>query len=197
MIKSNSEKSKHLETAVIKLFGVFVDLVNLRSEEYAKDSRIPEISIGTPEQDAFRRDLTFNSLFYNINANKIEDFTGRGLLDLQNGLCKTPLEPLQTFIDDPLRVLRSIRFALRFGFLIDPSIYQAAKDPQVREAFASKITFERIQKEMDKMFESREAYVAVQRMHDFGITQLCIKAPTQIDQFKDEQAISRFLVKSV
>ena len=67
MIKANSDKSKHLETATIKVDGVFVDLVNLRSEKYTEDSRVPVIEIGTPEEDAYRRDLTINSLFYNIN----------------------------------------------------------------------------------------------------------------------------------
>lgn len=69
VIKANSDKSKHLETAVCKVMGEWVDLVNLRSEEYAQDSRVPTIDIGTPEQDALRRDLTFNSLFYNLNTN--------------------------------------------------------------------------------------------------------------------------------
>jgi tRNA nucleotidyltransferase (CCA-adding enzyme) len=76
---------------------------------------------------------------------------------LKNKLCRTPLDPLQTFIDDPLRVLRSIRFATRFGFEIADEIYYAAKDERVREAFGTKITYERIMKEMDKMFESRES----------------------------------------
>jgi tRNA nucleotidyltransferase (CCA-adding enzyme) len=83
----------------------------LRSEEYGEDSRVPEIKIGTPEQDAFRRDLTINSMFYNINLGAIEDFTGKGLIDLREKKANTPLEPLKTFIDDPLRVLRTIRFA--------------------------------------------------------------------------------------
>jgi tRNA nucleotidyltransferase (CCA-adding enzyme) len=94
VIKSNSEKSKHLETAVIKVQGVFIDLVNLRSEEYAADSRVPVIEIGTPEQDAMRRDLTFNSMFYNINTGLIEDLTGKGVIDLEQRICRTPLEPL-------------------------------------------------------------------------------------------------------
>ena len=67
VIKSNSEKSKHLETATIRVHGIFIDLVNLRSEKYTDDSRVPEIDIGTPEEDAYRRDLTINSMFYNIN----------------------------------------------------------------------------------------------------------------------------------
>jgi tRNA nucleotidyltransferase (CCA-adding enzyme) len=83
VIKANSEKSKHLETATLKVHGTFIDLVNLRSEEYASDSRVPTIEIGTPLQDAERRDLTINSMFYNINEKKIEDFTGKGIDDLK------------------------------------------------------------------------------------------------------------------
>jgi len=75
VIKSNSEKSKHLETATMKIHGMMIDLVNLRSEKYTDDSRVPTIDIGTPEEDAFRRDLTINSLFYNINKETVEDFT--------------------------------------------------------------------------------------------------------------------------
>ena len=67
VIKSNSEKSKHLETAVIRVHSMHIDLVNLRSEKYTKDSRVPIIDIGTPEEDAYRRDLTINAMFYNIN----------------------------------------------------------------------------------------------------------------------------------
>ncbi len=111
MIKCNNDKSKHLETAVIKVQNQFIDLVNLRSEEYGEESRVPEIKIGTPEQDALRRDLTINSMFYNINKGLIEDLTGRGLIDLKNKMANTPLQPLKTFVDDPLRVLRTIRFA--------------------------------------------------------------------------------------
>jgi tRNA nucleotidyltransferase (CCA-adding enzyme) len=132
VIKSNSDKSKHLETAAIRVHGVFIDLVNLRNETYAEDSRVPEIGIGSPEEDALRRDLTINTMFYNINNKEIEDFTGRGIIDLENGIIRTPLEPYQTFIDDPLRVLRTIRFATRFNFEIVPEIYEAAKDERVR-----------------------------------------------------------------
>ena len=63
--KINQEKSKHLETARVKINGLWIDLVNLRGEEYG-DSRIPEVRIGTAEEDALRRDFTINSLFYNL-----------------------------------------------------------------------------------------------------------------------------------
>ena len=94
VIKSNSDKSKHLETAVIRVHGMFIDLVNLRAEEYAEDSRVPTTVFGTPEQDAYRRDLTINAMFYNINERKVEDYTRLGVKDLEAGIVRTPMEPL-------------------------------------------------------------------------------------------------------
>ena len=82
--KFNPDKSKHLETACVKIKDFWIDVVNLRGETYAENSRIPQMTIGTPQQDAERRDLTINSLFYNLNEGKIEDFTGKGLSDLEN-----------------------------------------------------------------------------------------------------------------
>ena len=79
-----------------------------------------------------RRDLTFNSLFYNINEAKVEDFTGKGMDDLREGICRTPIEPIQTFLDDPLRILRTIRFANRFEFDVVPELVAAAKLPEVK-----------------------------------------------------------------
>lgn len=134
VVKQNSEKSKHLETACMKVHGVSIDFVNLRSEEYAQDSRVPTIDIGTPEEDAYRRDLTINALFYNINQNTIEDWTKRGLDDLKQGIIRTPLDPVKTFNDDPLRVLRTIRFTNRFGFEMDEEVKAAASDPKILEA---------------------------------------------------------------
>lgn len=132
VIMSNPDQSKHLETARMKIRGLWIDLVNLRSEEYAQNSRIPTMTFGTPEQDAFRRDFTINSLFYNINTGTVEDFTGRGIEDMKLGIIRTPLPAKETFIDDPLRVLRAIRFASRFGFSLDESLVEAARDTTVR-----------------------------------------------------------------
>ena len=71
-----------------------IDLVNLRNEQYTEESRVPTIEIGTPTEDAYRRDLTINSMFYNINEEKVEDLTEKGVMDLRNGVIRTPLEPL-------------------------------------------------------------------------------------------------------
>jgi tRNA nucleotidyltransferase/poly(A) polymerase len=83
-------------------------------------------------------------------------------------------------MDDPLRVLRAVRFARRFDLQICEEIFIAARDARVREAFETKITYERITKEMDKMLSNREPHVCIQQMHDFGVTSLCIKPPTEI-----------------
>ncbi|KXZ51705.1 hypothetical protein GPECTOR_11g154 [Gonium pectorale] len=127
VIQSNPDQSKHLETARMRIGEVWIDLVNLRSETYAADSRIPTMTFGTAEQDALRRDFTINALFYNITAGGVvEDLTGRGLQDLRDGLIRTPLPPMETFLDDPLRVLRAVRFGTRFGFRLHPDILEAA-----------------------------------------------------------------------
>ncbi len=148
VIAANPEQSKHLETATMDVHGVSVDFVHLRSETYG-DSRIPEVSVGSPEVDAHRRDLTINSLFFNINENKVEDLTGKGVSDLKAGIIRTPLESVKTLKDDPLRALRAIRFAAKFGFKVDESLMEAMQSDDVRQAFADKIAVERMSSELD------------------------------------------------
>lgn len=108
--------SHYLVTAT---FGkIELDFVNLRTEAYSEDSRVPQMSLGTPSEDAFRRDLTINALFYNIHTQLVEDFTGQGLADLRRAIIRTPLPSMVTLQDDPLRALRVLRFACRFNFSI-------------------------------------------------------------------------------
>lgn len=85
--------------------------------------------------DAQRRDLSLNALFYNINEGKVEDCTGIGLNDLKNRYCRTPIDPLITYSDDPLRLLRAIRFAQRFDFKICNEIRDAAHNNEIRKLF--------------------------------------------------------------
>lgn len=132
-ISRNVEQSKHLETATARFLGLDLDFVNLRSEEYADDSRIPEsMKFGTPKEDAERRDLTINSLFYNLHTEDVEDWTGYGIQDIKNGIIRTPLDPIMTFKDDPLRVLRAVRFAARLNFKMTPEVQAAIMDPVVK-----------------------------------------------------------------
>ncbi|PRP74133.1 hypothetical protein PROFUN_06458 [Planoprotostelium fungivorum] len=162
VIQSNPEQSKHLETATMKIEDVPVDFVNLRAEEYT-DSRIPTMKFGTASEDAHRRDLTINSMFYNINERKIEDITGRGINDLKNKKIRTPLLPLSTFLDDPLRVLRSVRFASRFRFELDEQLIAAAKEGSVKEGLLNKVSRERFGKEITGMFQTSGSSVQDKR----------------------------------
>ena len=168
-IKANPEQSKHLDTCRLKLHGLWIDVVNLRSESYAQDSRIPEMRIGTPEEDALRRDLTLNALFYNINTAEVEDLTGNGLHDLEHGIARTPMDPVQTFRDDPLRVLRAIRFAARFDLTFDTALVEAAKRSEVLEALACKISRERIGAELNGILLGPDPARGLRELRDFGL----------------------------
>jgi len=157
MVMKNPDKSKHLETATMKVGEYWIDFVNLRAEEYTSNSRIPgEMRIGTPHEDAYRRDLTINSLFFNLNTQEIEDFTGQGIQHLNDGIISTPLPPLTTLLDDPLRVLRAIRFAARLKFTMDDELRIAACDARVREALDLKVSRERIGSEIHLMLRSQD-----------------------------------------
>jgi tRNA nucleotidyltransferase (CCA-adding enzyme) len=151
-IAANPEKSKHLETVTTKILGFDLDFVNLRKETYSEDSRNPQMEFGNAQEDALRRDATVNALFYNLHSNKVEDFAG-GLSDLQSKLIRTPLHPYQTFMDDPLRVLRLIRFASRLGFKIDAESEECMKDPSIQNGLKLKISRERIGIEVEKMLK--------------------------------------------
>lgn len=150
-IEANPEKSKHLETVTTKIFGMDIDLVNLRKETYTEDSRTPQMEFGTAVEDALRRDATVNALFYNLNYSKLEDLTGKGLDDMKNKIIRTPLEPYQTFKDDPLRVLRLIRFASRLGYRIDEDAQRAMQNEDIKQALRLKISKERVGIEVEKM----------------------------------------------
>lgn len=101
------------------------------------------MEFGTPLEDAMRRDLTINSLFYNVNSGLVEDYTGKGVEDLKIGIIRTPLAPFETFNDDPLRVLRVFRFAARFDFQVDQEVLSAINSQQIRDSLMSKISKER------------------------------------------------------
>nr|XP_010930817.1 putative CCA tRNA nucleotidyltransferase 2 [Elaeis guineensis] len=169
VIQCNPDQSKHLETARMRIYDIWIDFVNLRSETYVENSRIPTMKFGTAEEDAYRRDLTINSLFYNINTDSVEDFTGRGVQDLKTGYIVTPLPPKATFLDDPLRVLRAIRFGARFGFVLDEDLKKAASDEEVRAAIADKISRERIGHEVDLMISGNQPLRAMDYICDLQL----------------------------
>ncbi|RAH49908.1 tRNA adenylyltransferase [Aspergillus brunneoviolaceus CBS 621.78] len=182
-IEANPEKSKHLETVTTNIFGFDVDLVNLRKETYTADSRNPQMEFGTAEEDALRRDATINALFYNLNESKVEDLTRRGLQDMQDQIIRTPLEPYQTFQDDPLRVLRLIRFASRLGYLIHPETEAAMQNAHIGEALKLKISRERVLKELEKMLYGPDPRGALHIIDRLGLY------PTIFANFQDDATV--------
>ena len=158
VIRANPEKSKHVETAMLKfvLAGqVFeVDFTMARTESYRRDSRIPDkVTMATPQEDAFRRDFTVNALFYNLRTRLVEDFTGLGILDLQDKIIRAPGDPFVRFMEDPLRIFRAVRFACRFGFWVEKSTESAMYNAEVFDTLFSKVAVERMGEELWKSLE--------------------------------------------
>lgn len=178
VVKVNPEKSKHLETATMLIFGQPVDFVNLRTEKYTENSRIPEITIGSPKEDALRRDITINSMFYNINDNKVEDLLEYGISDLKNKIIRTPINAEVTFKDDPLRILRCVRFATRFEFNISKEIIEVASRKEIKLALRDKVSNERVKKELRSMFIGRNPYMAIQLLYQMDNLEDILKVTT-------------------
>jgi tRNA nucleotidyltransferase (CCA-adding enzyme) len=177
LVEEDAEKSKHLAVAKLKLFCLEVDLVNLRTEVYASDSRTPVVKMGTAEEDALRRDATINALFYNIHTEQVEDLTGKGLEDLKDKIMRTPLDPYQTFRDDPLRALRLIRFAARLDFEIDAAAQTAMKSSEIHQALRLKISRERVRAEIVKALEGCRPTKALSYIHELDLFNSCFADP--------------------
>lgn len=130
-----------------------IEVVQTRAEKYTdKTSRCPEVVSGTIEEDCFRRDFTVNTLYRNIKTGEILDMTGRGVHDIREGVIRTPLDPYETFDDDPVRILRCLRFAARFGWKIDEATMEALRHSVERLAIVSR---ERWSAEFRKMLLGR------------------------------------------
>lgn len=185
LIQKNPDQSKHLETATMRVMDVWLDLVNLRTETYSHDSRIPDVAIGTPLEDAMRRDLTINALFYNINTAALEDHTHRGFDDIRARLVRTPLPPLTTLLDDPLRALRAVRFASRLNFSVDPALFDACRETNVHTALGAKVSRERISAEIDRCMGCENPSHAVGLLIELGLFPVVFRLPP-VDELVDE-----------
>lgn len=131
-----------------ELSSIEIECVQTRKEKYNKETRNPATAYGTIEEDAMRRDLTINALYYNISTDEICDYTNRGLDDIKNQVIRTTGKADLIFDDDPLRILRVVRFATRLGWKIE-------KDTWVGMIMNSKrigiLTQERVTDELNKI----------------------------------------------
>lgn len=143
-----------------------IEVVQTRAEKYTdKNSRCPEVVSGTIREDCFRRDFTVNTLYRNIQTGEILDMTGRGIHDIREGLIRTPLDPYETFDDDPVRILRCFRFAARFGWKVDEGTMEALRRSMDRLAIVSR---ERWSAEFRKMLFGRNVRASLGALNEVG-----------------------------
>lgn len=162
---------KNFGTAHFNFEGMNIEFVGARKESYDRNTRKPIVENGSFTDDISRRDFTINTLAISLSKNnfgKLID-TYSGLDDLQNQLIKTPLDPVKTFDDDPLRLMRAFRFASQLSFNIDEGIMTAAN--QMRERL-SIVSQERITDEFLKILASPKPSVGLQLLFDSAVLEI-------------------------
>ncbi|MHB9036724.1 MAG: CCA tRNA nucleotidyltransferase [Armatimonadota bacterium] len=153
-------------TAMVVVDGRQVELVGARKESYDASSRKPFTRPGTLLDDVLRRDFTINTLLENLHTGEILDLTGKGKLDICDRIIRTPVDPVATFADDPLRMLRAIRFCARLGFKIDEPTYTAVYSCAHRLSIISE---ERIKDEFVKILMSPGAVQGLEMLRETGL----------------------------
>lgn len=162
---------KRFGTAMLKHYDLEIEFVGARKESYRYDSRKPTIEEGTLRDDQHRRDFTINALAVSLNGDNfgsIIDLFG-GLHDLENKIIKTPLEPGNTFSDDPLRMMRAIRFATQLGFRIEDNTLNGIRKYRNRINIISK---ERISQELEKILRSDKPSVGFKLLYNTGLLKI-------------------------
>ncbi|MFZ2898802.1 MAG: HD domain-containing protein [Saprospiraceae bacterium] len=159
---------KRFGTAMLRHKDMEIEFVGARKESYRYDSRKPIVEEGTLEDDQFRRDFTINALAVSLNDEDFGEMLDpfNGLRHLEEKLIKTPLEPGKTFSDDPLRMMRAIRFSTQLGFLIDPETLEGIRANRSRIQIVSK---ERITVELEKILSAEEPSIGFKLLFDTGL----------------------------
>ena len=162
---------KNFGTAQVKYHDLEIEFVGARKESYDRNSRKPTVETGSLKDDQDRRDFTINAMAIGLTANNygklLDPFNG--ILDLENKIIKTPLQPDITYSDDPLRMLRAIRFATQLGFTIEEKSFVALTNNKTRLDIVSK---ERITDELNKIIRSPIPSVGFKLLFDSGILHL-------------------------
>ncbi len=162
---------KRFGTAHFKYNGMNFEFVGARKESYTRESRNPDVKAGTFIDDIKRRDFTINAIAVSLSEKdfgKIIDIFD-GISDIKRKIIRTPLDPLKTFDDDPLRILRAIRFASVLNFIIEEKTFEAIKNRRERLKI---ITQERITEEFLKIMASPKPSVGLELMQESGVMEI-------------------------
>ncbi|PWD99088.1 CCA tRNA nucleotidyltransferase [Marinilabilia rubra] len=159
---------KNFGTAMFKYRGMDVEFVGARRESYQRNSRKPIVEDGTLEDDQNRRDFTINALALSLNENTFGQLVDPfdGIKDLEAGIIRTPLDPMVTFSDDPLRMLRAIRFATQLNFRIEEKTYDGIVAQKDRLKI---ISMERVAEELNKMMMSQKPSLGFKLLEKTGL----------------------------
>lgn len=162
---------KNFGTAQMCYKGIDLEFVGARRESYSPDSRKPVVEDGTLDDDLLRRDFTINAMAICVNADRFGELVDRfdGLSDLKNRIIRTPTDPDITFSDDPLRMLRAIRFATQLKFAIDYTTFEAIRRNASRIKIISK---ERVYAELTKIMQSPKPSIGWSLLLDSGLLKL-------------------------
>ncbi len=156
-------------TAMVRVEGTDIELVTARRESYDEESRKPNVQPASYEEDAARRDFTVNTLMRSVHTGELWDPLGKGLADLEARVLRTPLNPVETFHDDPLRMMRAVRFRWKLGFSPAPGLYESIRETCDRLKI---ISMERIRDELLKMLSHPSASNALPDLADLGLMEI-------------------------
>lgn len=164
---------KNYGTAMLRYKDMDIEFVGARKESYNSDSRKPLVENGTLEDDQNRRDFTINALAISLNQKNYGELTDpfHGLDDLKNKLLRTPLNPDITYSDDPLRMMRAVRFAAQLNFEIEEKSFQSILKNTYRIEILSK---ERIMDEFQKIMQTSKPSVGLKLLDDLRLMELIL-----------------------